>query len=139
MRAVRVRPNPGQLDLLTAFPAVDPHAVVVAPPAPQALKPPRREPAADAVGAAKDGGPAEDGGDWRAVLDFERDWSGTTVAKQRAVRERFAVSSARYHQLLDRALELPEALAYDPALVGRLRRVREVRRRKRFAARVEDG
>jgi hypothetical protein len=74
---------------------------------------------------------------WRAVLDFERGWSGSLSAKQRAVRDRFGVTSARYHQVLDRALELPDALTYDPALVGRLRRIRETRRSKRFARRVD--
>ncbi len=78
-----------------------------------------------------------DPGDWRAILDFERGWSGPLPAKQRAIRERFGISSARYHQALDRALELPDALVHDPALVGRLRRVREGRRRKRFAKRVD--
>jgi Protein of unknown function (DUF3263) len=76
---------------------------------------------------------------WRALLDFERGWSGSLAAKQRAIRDALGLSSARYHQQLDRALELPEALAYDPALVGRLRRVREVRRSKRFARRVEES
>ena len=75
--------------------------------------------------------------DWRALLDFERGWSGPLTAKQRAIRDSFGLSSARYHQLLDRALELPEALEHDPALVGRLRRLREARRGKRFARRVE--
>ena len=75
--------------------------------------------------------------DWHAILDFERGWTGSPSAKQRAVRDRFGIGSARYHQLLDRALERPEALVYDPALVGRLRRVRETRRRKRFAERLE--
>jgi hypothetical protein len=75
--------------------------------------------------------------DWRAILDFERGWTGSPGAKQRAVRDRFGIGSARYHQLLDRALERPEALVYDPGLVGRLRRVRDARRRKRFAERLE--
>jgi Protein of unknown function (DUF3263) len=75
--------------------------------------------------------------DWHAILDFERGWTGSPSAKQRAVRDRFGIGSARYHQLLDRALERPEALVYDPALVGRLRRVRDTRRRKRFAQRLE--
>ncbi len=77
--------------------------------------------------------------DWRAILDFERGWSGPLPAKQRAIRASFGFSSARYHQLLDRALELPDALAYDAALVGRLRRVREARRSKRFAQRIDAG
>jgi hypothetical protein len=64
---------------------------------------------------------------------------GGLAAKQRAVRESFGLSSARYHQVLDRALGHPEALAYDPALVGRLRRLRATRRRKRFAEAVGDA
>jgi Protein of unknown function (DUF3263) len=76
-------------------------------------------------------------GDWRALLDFERGWFGPLALKQRAIRDSLGLSSARYHQLLDRALELPDALAYDPALVGRLRRVREARRSKRFVRRVD--
>ena len=80
---------------------------------------------------------ADLGVDWRLVLDFERGWAGPLTAKQRAIRDSFGLSSARYHQLLDRALELPEALEHDPALVGRLRRLREARRGKRFARRVQ--
>jgi hypothetical protein len=76
---------------------------------------------------------------WRAVLDFERGWSGPPGAKQRAIRASFGVSSARYHQQLDRALGLPDAVAFDAVLVRRLRRVRETRRAKRFARRVDVG
>jgi hypothetical protein len=67
------------------------------------------------------------------VLDFEREWWKHPGPKERAVRERFGVSLARYHHLLNRALDLPQALSYDPMLVRRLRRLREARRRKRFA------
>jgi hypothetical protein len=96
-------------------------------------------PVPDAVIAADAPKPPErmDAADWRLILDFERRWSGGIPAKQRAVRDRFGISSARYHQLLDRALELPEARSYDPALVGRLQRVREGRRRKRSARPVQ--
>ncbi|HEX9717075.1 MAG TPA: DUF3263 domain-containing protein [Actinomycetota bacterium] len=69
----------------------------------------------------------------RDILDFERAWWKHPGPKERAVRERFGLSPARYHQLLNRAVDLPEALAYDPMLVRRLRRLRETRRRKRFA------
>ena len=69
----------------------------------------------------------------RAILDFEREsWRLVTV-KQRAIRERFGFSAARYHQLLNRIIETPEALAYDPMLVRRLRRIRESRRQRRVA------
>ena len=72
----------------------------------------------------------------RAILDFERNWWRSIGPKERAVRERFGMSAARYHQLLSTLLDQPEALEYDPMLVRRLRRLREARRRKRFARRL---
>ena len=72
----------------------------------------------------------------RQVLDFERGSWKLSLPKERAIRERFGFSAARYHQLLNRALDLPEAVAYDPMLVRRLRRLREARRRKRAAGRL---
>jgi hypothetical protein len=70
----------------------------------------------------------------RHVLDFEREAWKLTVTKERAIRERFGFSPSRYHQILHRIIDRPEALAYDPMLVRRLRRVREVRRRSRTAS-----
>jgi hypothetical protein len=70
----------------------------------------------------------------RDVLDFEREAWKLTVTKQRAIRERFGFSPSRYHQLLHRIIDRPEAVAYDPMLVRRLRRVRAVRRRSRTAS-----
>ena len=72
----------------------------------------------------------------RSILDFEREAWKLDVAKERAIRERFGFSAARYHQLLHRAIDTPEALAYDPMLVRRLRRVRDERRRRRTANRL---
>jgi hypothetical protein len=72
----------------------------------------------------------------RAVLDFEREAWKLEVAKERAIRERFGFSAARYHQLLHRTIDMPAALAYDPMLVRRLRRVRDDRRRRRTAGRL---
>jgi hypothetical protein len=68
----------------------------------------------------------------RRVLDFERTWRVGPVPKERAIREALGVSAARYVQLLDRALDRPACLAYDPLLVTRLRSQRE-ERRHRFA------
>lgn len=68
------------------------------------------------------------------VLDFEREAWKLTVTKERAIRERFGFSPSRYHQLLHKVIDGPEALVYDPMLVRRLRRVREVRRRARTAS-----
>jgi len=72
----------------------------------------------------------------RRILDFERDAWRRSVPKERAIRETFGISATRYHQLLRRAVDQPEALAYDPMLVRRLRRIREIRRRRRTAQRL---
>jgi len=72
----------------------------------------------------------------RQILDFEREAWKLQGTKERAIRERFGFSSTRYHQLLHRAVDRPEALAYDPMLVRRIRRVREARRRRRAAGRL---
>ena len=73
---------------------------------------------------------------WQDVLEFERDRQRSTVAKDLAVRKRFGISPARYYQLLNRLIDRPEVLQYDPMLVQRLRRLRETRRRTRFARRL---
>src|SRR4029450_5991153 len=80
-------------------------------------------------------GPERDEGT-RAVLDFERSWWLEGGPKERLIRERLGISSTRYQQLLMRAIDLTEALRYDPMLVCRLRRLRESRRRKRLARRL---
>ena len=72
----------------------------------------------------------------RDLLDFERESWKLEVPKERAIRERFGFSAARYHQLLGRALEMPQALEYDPMLVRRLHRVRDARRRRRVAGQL---
>lgn len=72
----------------------------------------------------------------RQLLDFERESWKLTLPKERAIRERFGFSPARYHQLLHRTIDRDEALVYDPMLVRRLRRVREARRRTRAAGRL---
>jgi len=76
---------------------------------------------------------AQDSFTWQDILDFERERPGSAIAKQLAVRARFGLSPARYYQLLNRLIDRPEALRYDPMLVQRLRRLRETRRATRFA------
>jgi hypothetical protein len=73
---------------------------------------------------------------WQDILDFERNWWKGSVRKELAVRARFGISPARYYQLLNRLIDQPEALEHDPMLVQRLRRLRESRRRRRFARRL---
>lgn len=72
----------------------------------------------------------------RRILDFERSWWQRGGTKERMVREHLDLSPTRYNQLLMRAIDLPEALAYDPMLVRRLRRLRDARRRTRVARRL---
>lgn len=72
----------------------------------------------------------------KRILDFEREAWRLDVPKARAIRERFGFSPTRYHQLLHRAVDHPGALAYDPMLVRRVRRLREARRRRRVAGRL---
>jgi hypothetical protein len=74
--------------------------------------------------------------DSRELLDFEKCSMSLPGIKDRAIRTRLGMSSARYHQALNRLIERPEALRYDPMLVRRLRRLREARRRKRSAPRL---
>jgi hypothetical protein len=72
----------------------------------------------------------------RDILDFEREWWKHAGPKERVIRERFGISAARYHQLLNRIIDRSDALSFDPMLVRRLRRLRDERRRKRFARRL---
>ncbi|HYT78183.1 MAG TPA: DUF3263 domain-containing protein [Actinomycetota bacterium] len=73
---------------------------------------------------------------WQDILEFERNWWKVSGRKALAVRARFGMSAARYYQLLNRLIDQPEALEHDPMLVQRLRRLREARRRRRFARRL---
>lgn len=63
----------------------------------------------------------------RQLLDFEARWGRHGAAKEEAVRGELALSPARYYQLLGRLVDDGDALAYDPLLVNRLRRMREER------------
>ena len=72
----------------------------------------------------------------QAVLDFERQWWKYAGAKEQAVREKFDMSSTRYYQVLNALIDRPEALAHDPLLVRRLRRLRATRQRQRSARRL---
>jgi len=65
----------------------------------------------------------------RSLLDFEAQWSGHTGAKEEAVRAQLELTPARYYQLLGRLIDSADALAYDPMLVHRLRRLRAAGRR----------
>ena len=68
-----------------------------------------------------------------AILDFERSWWKHAGVKEQAIRERFDMSATRYYQLLNELLENPAAMAHDPILVKRLKRLRTYRQRQRVA------
>ena len=70
------------------------------------------------------------------VLAFERQWWKYAGAKEQAIRELFDMSATRYYQLLNNLIDQPEALAHDPMLVKRLRRLRSSRQRARSARRL---
>ncbi|WP_242496408.1 DUF3263 domain-containing protein [Xylanimonas protaetiae] len=75
----------------------------------------------------------------REILAFERQWWKYAGAKEQAVRELFDLSATRYYQVLNALIDTPEALAADPMLVKRLRRLRATRQRARSARRLSDG
>ncbi|MHB2024634.1 MAG: DUF3263 domain-containing protein [Mycobacteriales bacterium] len=71
-----------------------------------------------------------------SILAFERQWWRHAGAKEQAIRDLFAMSATRYYQVLNGLLDRPEALAADPMLVKRLRRMRTARQRARSARRL---
>jgi len=70
------------------------------------------------------------------IISFERQWWKFPGAKEQAIRDNFDMSATRYYQVLNALIDKPEALAYDPLLVKRLRRLRETRQRARSARRL---
>ena len=72
--------------------------------------------------------------DQRAMLDFEREHWRYPAGKEIEVRQRFDLSLAGYQKRVNALLDEPAALAYAPATVRRLRRLRQ----KRLAARRQN-
>jgi hypothetical protein len=72
----------------------------------------------------------------REMLVFERQWWRYAGAKEQAIRQQFGFSATRYYQALNNLIDRPEALAEDPMLVKRLRRLRSGRQRARAARRL---
>ncbi|MFV0633731.1 DUF3263 domain-containing protein [Demequina sp.] len=65
------------------------------------------------------------------ILTFEREWWKHAGAKEDAIRELFSMSSTQYYQVLGALIDTQAALAFDPMLVKRLRRMRAARQRGR--------
>ena len=72
----------------------------------------------------------------RGILEFERQWWKYAGAKEQAIRDLFDMSATRYYQILNGLIDTPEALAFDPMHVKRLRRLRATRQRARSARRL---
>ena len=72
----------------------------------------------------------------REILGFERQWWKYAGAKEQAIREKFDMSSTRYYQVLNALIDAEAAMAFDPLLVKRLRRLRSARQRARSARRL---
>ena len=71
------------------------------------------------------------------ILEFERRWWRYGGAKDAVVREHLGISSASYYQAINALLDKPAAMAHDPLLVKRLRRLRMARQRQRSTRRME--
>lgn len=70
------------------------------------------------------------------ILAFERQWWKYAGAKETAIREQFDMSATRYYQVLNALIDSPQALAAEPMLVKRLRRMRSSRQQERSARRL---
>ncbi|MFC0098259.1 DUF3263 domain-containing protein [Micromonospora marina] len=99
-----------------------------------AVPPPRTAPPVEST--PPDRSAPADGGDGltereRRILAFEAQWWKHAGAKEQAIRDTFGLSATRYYQLLNALLDQPAALAAEPVLIGRLRRLRSSRARNR--------
>ncbi|MHA7275412.1 DUF3263 domain-containing protein [Arthrobacter sp. HLT1-21] len=70
------------------------------------------------------------------MLALERQWWKYSGAKEQAIRELFDLSATHYYQILNATIDTEAALAHDPMLVKRLRRLRTSRQRARSARRL---
>lgn len=70
------------------------------------------------------------------MLALEREWWKYSGAKEQAIRDLFDMSATHYYQALNVLIDTEAALAHDPMLVKRLRRLRTTRTRARSARRL---
>ena len=70
------------------------------------------------------------------ILRFERQWWQYAGVKEQAIRDLFGLSPTRYYQVLNQVIDNPAALAVEPLLVRRLRRLRATRQKTRAARRL---
>lgn len=72
----------------------------------------------------------------REMLALENLWWQYAGAKEAAIRDKFDMTSTRYYQVLNTLIEREAALAFDPLVVRRLRRLRDKHQRSRSARRL---
>lgn len=65
------------------------------------------------------------------IIIFERQWWKHAGSKERKIASEFGLNALQYYQVLNDLIDRPEALAYDPMVVRRLRKTREERRQLR--------
>ena len=68
------------------------------------------------------------------MLAFEKQRWKYAGSKDDAIRNLFDMSATRYYQRLGAIIDLPEAVEAEPALVNRLRRIRDQRHAARRVA-----
>jgi hypothetical protein len=66
-----------------------------------------------------------------AILEFENQFWRTAEAKEDAIREQLGLTPVRYYTRLCQLLHSQAALAHDPVLVNRLRRIAQERQQAR--------
>lgn len=71
------------------------------------------------------------------ILNVERGLWVHAGAKEAAIRDRLDLSATQFYQRLNALIDTEAALAHDPLLVKRLRRLRAQRQRTREARRIE--
>jgi len=74
----------------------------------------------------------------RSLLDFERHWWQLPASKTAEIQSRFGFSASSYYRALHALVDRPDAEAYDPLTVRRVRRRRERSRRERIEGRRAD-
>ena len=72
----------------------------------------------------------------RAILELERTWWTLDTPKDALVEERLGCTAETFYVELNALLDSADALAHDPLLVRRLRRLRDRRRRDRMEAAI---
>lgn len=63
----------------------------------------------------------------RSILDIERGWWRVAPTREQAIQRELGMTASKYYFLLSRMLDSPRVWAADPALVERLRRLRDAR------------